>query len=93
MMSQILLINFISVPLIIAIIVIFVFIKWLKPDFLQFKKSIREKPEGLLDIDDRYNVNKIEKEKELNDLLDKINKQGIDKLTKIEKERLEELSK
>ncbi|WP_405205538.1 DUF6576 domain-containing protein [Aquimarina sp. LLG6339-5] len=93
MMSQILLINFISVPLIIAIIVIFVFIKWLKPDFLQFKKSIKEKPEGLLDIDDRYNVNKIEKEKELNDLLDKINKQGIDKLTKIEKERLEELSK
>ncbi|WP_159092058.1 DUF6576 domain-containing protein [Aquimarina sp. Aq107] len=93
MMSQILLINFISIPLIIAIIVIFVFIKWLKPDFLQFKKSIKEKPEGLLDIDDRYNVNKIEKEKELNDLLDKINKQGIDKLTKIEKERLEELSK
>ncbi|MBQ4803663.1 hypothetical protein J8L88_12445 [Aquimarina sp. MMG015] len=60
---------------------------------MQFKKSIKEKPEGLLDIDDRYNSNKIEKEKELNDLLDKINKQGIDKLTKIEKERLEELSK
>ena len=69
MMSQILLINFISIPLIIAIIVIFVFIKWLKPDFLQSKKSIKEKPEGLLDIDDRYNVNKIEKEKELNDPL------------------------
>ncbi|AXT56241.1 rhomboid family protein [Aquimarina sp. AD1] len=93
MISPILLITFISIPLIIAVIVIFVFIKWLKPDFLQFKKSIKEKPEGLLDIDDRYNSNKIEKEKELNDLLDKINKQGIDKLTKIEKERLEELSK
>ncbi|SEL77994.1 hypothetical protein SAMN04487910_3226 [Aquimarina amphilecti] len=93
MISPILLITFISIPLIIAVIVIFVFIKWLKPDFLQFKKSIKEKPEGLLDIDDRYNTNKIEKEKELNDLLDKINKQGIDKLTKIEKERLEELSK
>ncbi|RKN03071.1 hypothetical protein D7035_22535, partial [Aquimarina sp. AD1] len=61
MISPILLITFISIPLIIAVIVIFVFIKWLKPDFLQFKKSIKEKPEGLLDIDDRYNSNKIEK--------------------------------
>ncbi|AXT53190.1 rhomboid family protein [Aquimarina sp. BL5] len=82
-----------SIPLLIAIILIFVFIKWLKPDFLQFKKNIQQKPEGLLDIDDRYNVNKIEKEKELNRLLDKINNQGIDKLSKSEKERLEELSK
>ncbi|WP_298543670.1 DUF6576 domain-containing protein [uncultured Aquimarina sp.] len=92
-MSPTLLISFISIPLIIAIIIIFVFIKWLKPDFLQFKKTIQQKPEGLLDIDDRYNVNKIEKEKELNRLLDKINNQGIDKLSKSEKERLKELSK
>ncbi|MDH7444552.1 DUF6576 domain-containing protein [Aquimarina sp. 2201CG14-23] len=92
-MISILLISFISIPLIIAVIIIIVFIKWLKPDFLQFKKSIKQKPEGLLDVDDRYNVTKVEREKELNFLLEKINKQGIDKLTKTEKERLEELSK
>jgi len=61
--------------------------------FLQFKKTIKQKPEGLLDVDDRYNDTKIEKEKELNELLDKISNQGIDKLSKLEKERLEELSK
>lgn len=82
-----------SIPLIIAIIIIFVFIRWLKPDFLQFKKSINEKPEGLLDVDDRYNTTKIEKEKELNGLLDKINTQGLNNLSKQEKERLKELSK
>ncbi|MHA7058325.1 DUF6576 domain-containing protein [Aquimarina sp. M1] len=85
--------SFISIPLLIAIIIIFLFIRWLKPDFLQFKKTITQKPEGLLDVDDRYNISKIEKEKELNRLLDKINKQGIDKLSTLEKERLEELSK
>lgn len=85
--------SFISIPLIIAIILIFVFIKWFKPGFLEFKKDIQKKPEGLLDVDDRYNVGKVEKEKELNDLLEKINDQGIDKLSKTERERLEELSK
>ena len=83
----------ISIPLIIAIIIIFVFIRWLKPDFLNFKKSINQKPEGLLDIDDRYNATKKEKEKELNALLEKINKKGINQLTTLEKKRLEELSK
>jgi len=91
--TLILLIGFLSIPLIIAIILIFLFVKWLKPDFLQFRKSIQQKPEGLLDIDDRYNKTKVEKEKELNELLEKINKQGLNKLTKLEKERLEELSK
>ncbi|WP_378177353.1 DUF6576 domain-containing protein [Aquimarina sp. SS2-1] len=85
--------SFISIPLLIAIILIFVFIKWLKPDFLQFKKNLTEKPEGLLDVDDRYNVTKVEKEKELNRLLEKINKEGINKLSASEKEKLEELSK
>ncbi len=84
--------SFISIPLVIAIILIFVLIKWLRPDFLQFKKTIQQKPEGLLDIDDRYNVEKIEREKELNQLLEKINKKGINKLSASEKERLEELS-
>ena len=93
MTSSIFLIGFISIPLIIAILLIFLFVKWLKPDFLQFRKSINEKPEGLLDVDDRYNAAKVEKEKELNEILDKINVQGFNKLSKLEKDRLEELSK
>ncbi|MFD2565246.1 DUF6576 domain-containing protein [Aquimarina rubra] len=85
--------SFISIPLLIAILIILLFIKWLKPDFLQFKKSLTEKPEGLLDVDDRYNVTKVEKEKELNRLLEKINKEGINNLSASEKEKLKELSK
>ena len=93
MITLIVFMGSIFIPLIIAILIIFLFVRWLKPDFLQFRKSIKEKPEGLLDIDDRYNTTKVEKEKELNQLLDKINTQGINKLSKQEKERLKELSK
>ena len=93
MILSIIFMGYISIPLIIAILIIFLFVRWLKPDFLKFRKSIEEKPEGLLDIDDRYNVTKVEKEKELNQLLDKINTQGFNKLSKLEKERLNELSK
>ncbi|MDY8134194.1 DUF6576 domain-containing protein [Aquimarina sp. 2201CG5-10] len=60
---------------------------------MQFKKELQQKPEGLLDPDDKYNSKKVAKEQELNKLLDKINKKGIDKLSKEEKDRLEELSK
>lgn len=82
-----------SFTLIIALILIFLLIKWLKPDFLEFKKTIQQKPEGLLDPDDKYNINKVEKEQELNLLLEKINKKGIKSLSETEKKRLEELSK
>jgi len=38
--------SFISIPLLIAVIIIIVVIRWLKPGFLQFKKTIKQKPEG-----------------------------------------------
>ncbi len=82
-----------SIALIIAFLVIFLVIKWLKPGFLAFKKTITEKPEGLLTIDDEFNISKLDKEEELNALLDKIHSKGINKLSETEKERLEELSK
>jgi len=81
------------IALIVALIIIFLFVKWMKPDFLQFKKTLKEKPEGLLDVDDRYNVTKAEKEQELNRLLEKINNEGIQKLSTEERKRLEELSR
>ncbi len=82
-----------SIALLIAFVIIFLVIKWLKPGFLQFKKDINKKPEGLLDIDDHYNISKVDSEKELNTLLDKIHQKGIDKLSAEEKKRLEQLSK
>lgn len=51
------------------------------------------KEEKLTNIEDRYNSKKVKEENELNALLEKINKIGYDKLSKTEKNRLEELSK
>ena len=48
---------------------------------------------GYETIDDRYNTNQKEKERELNELLDKVNVRGFDKLSDRERKRLKELSK
>lgn len=44
-------------------------------------------------IDQEYNIKKKHKQEELDELLDKINKRGINSLSQKEKERLKELSK
>jgi hypothetical protein len=44
-------------------------------------------------VDDKYNVRKHEKENELDVLLEKINRKGINSLTAKERKRLNELSK
>ncbi|KAA1245810.1 rhomboid family intramembrane serine protease [Aquimarina sp. RZ0] len=85
--------NYIAITLVAVPTIIFISIILIRPDFLIFKKTLVEKPEGLLDIDDKYNTEKVTKEQELNTLLDKINEKGIKKLSKAEKERLEELSR
>jgi membrane associated rhomboid family serine protease len=48
---------------------------------------------GIETFEDRYNTRKLNEEKELNKILDKINNKGFDNLSKKEKERLKELSK
>ncbi|MDJ1495292.1 hypothetical protein QNI19_20295 [Cytophagaceae bacterium DM2B3-1] len=48
--------------------------------------------EGLLTKEDKYNAAKRAKEKEIDRLLDKINKKGMDQLSEKEKERLKQLS-
>lgn len=44
-------------------------------------------------IDDKYNAEKVRKQKELDKLLEKISKKGIDGLSTNERKRLDELSK
>ncbi|MEM9144341.1 MAG: DUF6576 domain-containing protein [Bacteroidota bacterium] len=44
-------------------------------------------------MDDQYNVHKASKQTELDSILDKINRVGYDKLSKQEKEKLNDLSK
>ena len=48
---------------------------------------------GDITIDDRFNISKKSEEEQLNALLDKIAKRGINNLSKHEKEQLDYLSK
>ena len=68
----------------------FLFVLAYRPELLYI--NVFRKKRGFQTVEDRYYTTKKSKEIELNDLLDKIQKSGIDSLTKQEKERLRELS-
>ena len=62
-----------------------------------FRKEIKEKIAPSKDknytIDDRYNSEKKDREKEIDSLLSKIGKNGLNDLSPNERKRLDELSK
>ncbi len=74
--------------LLLAIAVVFIFF---------FRKEIKEKispnPEKNYTIDDRYNAEKRAREKEIDALLSKMGKNGIEDLSEKDRNRLNELSK
>lgn len=65
--------------------------------FFVFKNDIQEKIAPRKDknytIDDRYNAEKLERQKEIDRLLSKMGKNGIDDLSEKDRKRLDELSK
>lgn len=73
--------------IIIVILLIAVFIYFFS------KNSSAKSEQKHLTIDDKYNEVRVKKEKELNRLLEKINKKGINSLSKKEKDQLDKLSK
>jgi membrane associated rhomboid family serine protease len=70
----------------IALIVIMIY----KPDLILIDKKEQRK---YLEYEDRYNMSKAEKKKEIDRILEKINDRGMNSLTKKEREMLEEYSK
>ncbi|UOE40857.1 rhomboid family protein [Chryseobacterium suipulveris] len=62
-----------------------------------FRKEIKEKiapdKEKNYTIDDKFNSEKREKEKEIDEILSKIGKNGLDDLSEKDRKRLDELSK
>lgn len=62
-----------------------------------FRKELKEKlnpdKEKNYTIDDKFNSEKREREKEIDTLLNKIGKNGLEDLTLTERKRLDELSK
>ena len=81
-------------PIILIIIPTFTFLFFIikKPHLLIIENPF-SKSKKAFTIEDKYNFDKVAKQKELDKILDKINKKGYDKLTKKEKDKLNELSK
>ncbi|MDJ1467215.1 rhomboid family intramembrane serine protease [Cytophagaceae bacterium YF14B1] len=79
------------VPILFILVPTLVFIYYIiaRPGFLLFPNW---EDQGLLTKEDKYNAAKRAKEKEIDRLLDKINKKGMDQLSEKEKERLKQLS-
>lgn len=76
-----------TLVIILLILVILIFI---------FKNDIQEKISPKKDknytIDDRYNSEKLERQKEIDHLLSKMGKNGIEDLSEKDRKRLDELS-
>lgn len=71
--------------------IIILFVLFLKPTTVLSTYS--GKPERYQTIDDRYNDQKVEKEKEIDRILEKIHQKGIQSLSKYERDVLDEYSK
>lgn len=82
------------IPILIVFIPSFIFIYLIvtKPHLLFVDNHFFETRKKNYSIDHLYNEQKVNAQKELDGLLDKINKRGINSLTSKEKQRLEELS-
>ncbi|HTD93458.1 MAG TPA: rhomboid family intramembrane serine protease [Chitinophagaceae bacterium] len=71
---------------------IFIFIIVRRPQFLLIQNQFY-KTQYKYSIDQRYNLSKLEKQKEVDRILEKIHRKGMASLSKKEKETLEEYSK
>ncbi len=83
--------NYVAILLILVPSCIFIYLIITRPTFL-LVDNLFSKQHGQYTVEDRYNSKKADKEKDLNELLDKISKKGIDSLSKKEKERLQQYS-
>lgn len=92
MYPEIFSVNYFPILVILIPSVIFLLLVLTRPGFLLLDKPFGQN-ETIFTVEDRYNSSKRMKELELDRLLDKISTNGINSLTKKEKERLEELSK
>ena len=84
--------NLLPIALILIPSLVFLYLLISRPEIL-FVPNPFAKSQGMQTLDDRYNQSKKEEENELNKLLDKIHKKGIESLSAKEKDRLKKLSK
>lgn len=85
-------INYIPILIVVIPSAIFIYLILTKPQILLVDNYYFKKHDQHYTIEHRYNERKVNSQKEIDNLLDKINKKGIESLTKQEKEKLEEYS-
>lgn len=87
MVPQVLVSNYVALLLILFPSSIFVYLIFTRPEFLLVGSSVKKEYAGLT-FEDKYNAMKKNEEKELDNLLDKINMSGMSSLSKEEQEKL-----
>lgn len=85
--------NYVTILIITVPVIVFIFVIVSRPQTLMIDNYYFKAHSTYFDIDDKYNEEKVNKQHELDRLLDKIGKTGIDSLSKKERQRLDELSK
>jgi membrane associated rhomboid family serine protease len=73
--------------------IIFIYIILTRPHVLLINNQFFRSQKKYLSVDQKYNAEKLDKQKEVDRILDKINKRGMKSLTPKEKEMLEQYSK
>jgi membrane associated rhomboid family serine protease len=91
MLPQSLTENYLPIAAIVIPSAIFIYLMATKPEFF-LVENLFGKPRGMRTMEDQYNLEMVDEEKELDDLLDKISTKGFNSLTAKEKAKLRELS-
>lgn len=78
------------ITFVIILIVLVILIYFFKNEI---QEKISPKNEKNYTIDDKFNAKKVAKQKEIDQLLSKIGKNGLDDLSEKDRKRLDELSK
>ncbi|RZJ52814.1 MAG: rhomboid family intramembrane serine protease, partial [Flavobacterium sp.] len=84
--------NYIPILIVFIPCVLFIYLIVTKPHFLLVDNYFFNSNKKYYSIEDKYNDKKINKQKEVDRLLDKISEKGIDSLTTKEKQKLEDFS-
>ncbi len=85
--------NYLTITIIAVPCLVFIYMIMTRPNLLLVDNHFFKEHRENLTIDQKYNAQKADKQREIDRILDKIHKRGIDSLTKKEKQLLDEYSK
>jgi membrane associated rhomboid family serine protease len=85
--------NILPVVLIGFLCIVFILLVVFKPEVLRLGVSAERRKQRNLTPDDRYNARKLEVQREVDEILEKVRKYGVESLTSEEKEKLDHYSR